>query len=326
MRWSVDFLLAEVLPAYPQELDRATGLRDESLVTGNRSWLVLQSFRAVPFVTRERDQIMPDNPAEGFAWQLRVWDQMADVYQREIDTRFLPVIEQVLKRAALRPGETILDLGTGTGAVAILATTQVGTTGRIKAVDISPEMLAKARVLAQHLQLTNIDLAEGRAEAIPAADRSVDAVLASLSLMYVIDRATAAKEIARVLRPGGRFVAAVWGGPSETDIVKFQQTAGGFAPAPPVQGVGPGALADPSEFLSQLQAAGLDAKCEKVTTTFEFAKFQDAWDALAGVTAAALEPKTQEEAKAAVRKLMWPNELLPRTFRNSTQLIYAKAS
>lgn len=268
---------------------------------------------------------MPDNRAEGFAWQLRVWDRMADVYRREIDTRFGPVIEQVLKLADLRPGETVLDLGTGTGAVAILAATQVGTTGRVKAVDISPEMLTRARERVQNLQLTNIDLAEGRAEAIPAVDGSVDAVLASLSVMYVIDRAAAAKEIARVLRPGGRFVAAVWGGPSETDIVRFQQTAGSFAPTPPVQGVGPGALADPSEFLSQLQAAGLDAKCEKVITTFEFANFQDAWDALAGVTTATLEPKIQEDAKAAVRELMWSDALGPRTFRNSTQLIYAKA-
>jgi SAM-dependent methyltransferase len=267
---------------------------------------------------------MPDNRAEGFAWQLRVWDRMADVYRREIDTRFGPVIEQVLKLAELRPGETVLDLGTGTGAVAILAATQVGTTGRIKAVDISPEMLMRAEERLRDLLLTNIDLAEGRAEAIPADDGSIDAAVASLSLMYVIDRSAAAKEIARVLRPGGRFVGAVWGGPEEADIVRFQQTAGGFAPTPPVQGVGPGALADPSEFLSQLRAAGLDPKCEKVTTTFEFANFQDAWDALAGVTAATLEPKVQEEAKAAVRELMWPDAGAPRTFCNSTQLIYAR--
>ena len=61
---------------------------------------------------------------------------------------------------------------------------------------------------------------------------------------------------------------------------------------------------DPSDFLSQLRVAGLDPKCEKATTTFEFANFQDAWDALAGVTTVALEPKVQEEAKAAVRELM----------------------
>ena len=267
---------------------------------------------------------MPDNRVEGFAWQVGVWERMADVYRREIDTRFGPVIEAVLKRAELVPGEMVLDLGTGTGAVAILAATQVGSTGRIKAVDISPEMLMRAGARVRELQLTNIDLAEGRAEAIPADDRSVDAVVASLSLMYVIDRAAAAMEIARVLRPGGRLVAAVWGGPGETDIVKFQQTAGSFAPTPPVRGVGPGALGDPSEFLSQLRAAGLDAKCEKVTTTFEFASFQDAWDALAGVTAAALEPKVQEDAKAAVRALMWPDAAAPRRFHNATQLISAR--
>ena len=131
---------------------------------------------------------MPDNCVEGFAWQLRVWDRMADVYRREIDTRFGPVIDQDLKLANLQPGETVLDLGTGTGAVAILAATQVGTTGRIKAIDISPQMLARAVELLQRLQLTNVDLAEGRAEALPIDDGSIDAVVASLSLMYVIDR------------------------------------------------------------------------------------------------------------------------------------------
>ena len=134
---------------------------------------------------------MVDNRTEGFAWQLRVWDRMADVYQREIDMRFSPVIDQVLKLANLQPGETVLDLGTGTGAIAILAATQVGTTGRVNAIDISPEMLTRAAERLQTLQLTNVDLAEGRAEALPTDEGSVDAVIASLSLMYVIDRSSA---------------------------------------------------------------------------------------------------------------------------------------
>src|SRR5919204_511000 len=69
----------------------------------------------------------------------------------------------------------------------------------------------------------------------------VASVLTWLSLMYVIDREAAAREIARVLRPGGHLVGAVWAGPERADIVLLQQTAGSFAPQPPVPGVGPGA-------------------------------------------------------------------------------------
>ncbi len=267
---------------------------------------------------------MSEKADEGFAWQVGVWDQMAGIYQQEIDTRFGPVVEHLLSRANLQSGETVLDLGTGTGSVAIAAATKLGPDGRIIAVDISPEMLDKARARVQVLSLANVEFAEGRAEAIPAEDHSLDAVLASLSLMYVIDRASAAREISRVLQPGGRFVASVWAGPDETDIVRFQQTAGSFAPAPPVKGVGPGSLADPNPFLSQLEAAGLEARCEKETTNFRFANFRDAWDALAGVTTAALEPEIQEQAKAAVRELMWSDAGSPREFRNVTQYIAAE--
>jgi hypothetical protein len=91
--------------------------------------------------------------------------------------------------------------------------------------------------------------------------------------MYVIDRAAAAREIARVLRPGGRSVTAVWGGPEHADIVRFQQTAGSLAPKPPVPGVGPGALADPAEFLAQLESAGIRASLEVETTSFAFTAF-----------------------------------------------------
>ncbi len=131
---------------------------------------------------------MADKTDEGFAWQVGVWDQMAGIYQQEIDTRFGPVIEHLLSRANLKSGETILDLGTGTGSVAIAAATKIGPDSRIIAVDISPEMLDKARARVRALSLANVEFAEGRAEAIPAEDGSLDAVLASLSLMYVIDR------------------------------------------------------------------------------------------------------------------------------------------
>ena len=273
-------------------------------------------------MTDDRQQ-PPDIDEVGLAWQVGVWDRMAEVYQQEIDRRFLPVVDHLVDRAALRPGETVLDLGTGTGSVAIVAARRIGATGRIVAVDISPQMLDKARARMRSLGVANVEFAEGRAEQIPAATASVDVVLASLSVIYVIDRAAAAHEIARVLRAGGRFAAAVWAGPEKADIVLFQQTAGSFAPKPPVPGVGPGALADPQPFLAQLAAAGLSARCETDVTGFEFPNFAEAWAALAGVTTAALDASVREQAKAAVLARMWPDPSSPREFRNATHFITA---
>ena len=266
---------------------------------------------------------MGDDSKAALEWQVGVWDKMSEIYQREIDARFAPVIERLLAHADLKPGDSLVDLGTGTGSVAFAAAARAGDTGRITAVDISPEMLAKARALAAGLSLQSIQFEEGRAEAIPVGDSSQDVVLASLSLMYVIDRGAAAREIARILRPGGRFVGAVWAGPDTCDIVRFQQTAGSFAASPPVPGVGPGSLADPSRFLEQLSGAGLQANVERETTCFHFADFDSAWDALAGVTSATLEARIQDRAKAAVRELMWRSNDGAREFRNETLFILA---
>jgi SAM-dependent methyltransferase len=261
--------------------------------------------------------------AEGLAWQISVWDRMVPVYVREIDKRFEPIIECVVKRADLKPAQHVLDLGTGTGSVALRAAEAIAPDGRVTAVDISPDMLAIARRRAASAE-ASITFVEGRAEVIPADAESIDAVLASLSLMYVIDRGAAAREIARVLRPGGRLVGAVWAGPERADIVLLQQTAGSFAPEPPVPGVGPGALGDPAPFLAQLADAGLKAHVETETIEFAFDDFASAWDVLAGVTASQLEPERAEAAKAAVRKAMWPHGDGPRRFRNETQFIIGR--
>lgn len=176
----------------------------------------------------------------GLTWQIGVWNRMSEAYLREIDRRFAPVVEQVIARAHLEAGEHVLDLGTGTGAVAEQAARLVGPEGLVVGVDISPDMLRVAHERLAARGLAKVSLREGRAEALPAEDESFDVVLASLSLMYVIDRATAARELARVLRPRGRLIAAVWAEPAECDIVLFQQTAGRFAGPPPVPGGGHG--------------------------------------------------------------------------------------
>jgi SAM-dependent methyltransferase len=113
--------------------------------------------------------------AEGLAWQISVWDRMAPVYIREIDTRFEPIVERVVQWADLKSGQHVLDLGTGTGSVALRAAEAVAPNGRVTAVDISPDMLAVAKRRAASAE-ANITFVEGRAEAIPADAESIDAI------------------------------------------------------------------------------------------------------------------------------------------------------
>ena len=265
-----------------------------------------------------------DAERQALQWQVGVWDRISHLYRREVDPRFAPVVEGVLRRGDLRPGQRVLDLGTGTGSVAVGAAGRVGRGGKVTGVDISPDMLALTRRRVAESGHTNIDLQEGRAEQLQAGDGAFDALLASLSLMYVIDRAAAAREMRRVLRPGGRFVAAVWAAADRCDIVLFQQTAGRFAPAPPVPGVGPGALADPTPFVAQLADAGIDVHVETEQLGFDFPDFELAWEVLAGVTTAQLPPERRREAKEAVQGVMWPRGHGPRHFRNMTQFLVGR--
>jgi len=185
-------------------------------------------------------------------------------------------------------------------------------------------MLRTARDRMASRGLANVSLREGRAEILPAEDAAFDVVLASLSLMYVIDRAAAARGIARVLRPAGRLVAAAWAGPEACDIVLFQQIAGRFAGPPPVPDVGPGALADPTALLRQLAAAGIETRVDRETLGFEFESFAEPWNVLAGVTAAQLPPERQEAAKAAVVAAMYARGDDLRHFRNTTQFLVGR--
>lgn len=265
--------------------------------------------------------MVTEQQPDGLQWQVGVWDRISDIYVSEIDRRFVPVVDSVIARANLIAGERVLDLGTGTGAVAERAAAVVGPDGHVMGVDLSPDMLVAARQRMRARGLTQVDLRQGRAEDIPAEDGTFDAVLASLSFMYLLDREATAREITRVLRPQGRLVAAVWAGAEQCDIVLFQQTAGRFADTPPVPGVGPGSMADPSPFLQQLAAVGIDAQVEAETLGFDFDDFTSAWDALAGVTTSHLASERQQEAKDAVMSAMYAQGDGPRHFRNVTQFI-----
>ena len=108
--------------------------------------------------------------------------------------------------AALQQGETVLDLGSGAGFDAFLAARVVGPTGHVIGVDMTDEMLAKARANAQQAGFTNVEFRKGYIEALPLDDASVDVVISNCVINLVPDKAAVYREVARVLRPGGRVV------------------------------------------------------------------------------------------------------------------------
>jgi len=107
---------------------------------------------------------------------------------------------------SLREGETVLDLGSGPGLDALLAARQVGPSGRVVGVDMTPAMIDKARRAAARLSLGHVEFRPGRLEALPLEDGSVDAVTSNCVINLVPDKRAVFTEVARVLRPGGRMV------------------------------------------------------------------------------------------------------------------------
>jgi arsenite methyltransferase len=107
--------------------------------------------------------------------------------------------------AALKPGETVLDLGSGAGFDAFLAARQVGETGRVIGVDMTPEMLSKARTNAQAGGYPNVEFRLGEIEHLPVADATVDVILSNCVINLSPDKPQVFAEAWRVLKPGGRL-------------------------------------------------------------------------------------------------------------------------
>jgi arsenite methyltransferase len=108
----------------------------------------------------------------------------------------------------LEPGEDVLDIGCGAGMDSLIAAQMVGSTGSVTGIDVTPEMVAKARRSIAEMGLDRVTIVEGSAEQLPFPDASFDVVISNGVIDLIPDKDAVFSEIVRVLRPGGRIQLA----------------------------------------------------------------------------------------------------------------------
>jgi SAM-dependent methyltransferase len=153
-------------------------------------------------------------PAEDFVFPTgRAWaedlgypEELARVPESAVES--FAGVANPFSLGRLAPGEHVLDLGSGAGTDSLVAAQMVGPTGSVTGIDMTPEMLTRARAAAAELGLANAEFVEGEAERLPFADAEFDVVVSNGVIDLIPDKDAAFAELFRVLRPGGRLQIA----------------------------------------------------------------------------------------------------------------------
>lgn len=173
-------------------------------------------------------------------------DRLADVPTGAVES--FAGVGYFFDLAALQPGETVVDLGSGSGMDAFCAAGLVGPTGWVYGVDYTTEQLDKARRLADEAGLAQIEFREGRIEALPLGDGTADCVISNGVINLCPDKKAVFVEAARVLKPGGRLAVA--------DIVSEQQLKDSIVCNADLWASCIGGAAQQDQYLEAIESAG----------------------------------------------------------------------
>jgi SAM-dependent methyltransferase len=182
------------------------------------------------------------------------WDRHRD----DVEAMKTELTEQLLTGLGDLTGRRVLELGSGTGLLALRLAEAVGPSGSVLATDLAEGMvtLLEARLGG----LPNVETAQLDAAHIALPDESVDVVVFRMGLMLLLEPETALREIRRVLRPGGRIALAVWGAPQDNpwmlSVGMAAMMQGLVQGGPPIGPGGPFSLADPVDFEKRVRGAG----------------------------------------------------------------------
>lgn len=229
------------------------------------------------------------------AIQGRLWGARAEDWAAYVEQVGLPLFGAALDAARVTSGTRLLDAGCGAGLLALLASLRGA---QVAALDAAPGLLAVARQ-----RLPGGEVREGDLEALPFADSSFDAATAVNSIFYAEDMAAAIRELARVVRPGGRVVVTAWGPPERCEFLTAVMPALAPLMPPPPPGASPphpGALSEPGALADVLSGAKMRVVEEgEVACPFVFPSAELSWrgNSSAGVNQAAIA----HSGEAAVR-------------------------